>query len=108
MGLLRKIRNWRSAENPAKITLIRVYLFLKAMFRKAFKSKLPKHYAEQIQWRKTKINPECKNQGFCKFCGCDTDGIIYLDEACEGKCYPDMMGKDEWKQFKKTNNICLN
>lgn len=68
---------------------------------------LPDEYKEQYEWRLTVMNPTCLSNGQCVICGCETPQLQMSGEACEGKCYPDMMPKEEWEAYKKANNIKL-
>lgn len=40
-------------------------------------------------------------------CGCAVPDLQLSDDACEGKCYPAMMDKDEWEKYKVTNKIFI-
>jgi hypothetical protein len=98
-------------KNPARITLRNVWAVIQAFFRKKRRGlggfDLPDHLYEQIFWRRTVADPICWNQGVCKECGCEMIGKTMEDRGCDGKCYPDMMNKSEWKEFKQVHNIKL-
>lgn len=66
---------------------------------------LPKHQMEQFVWRQQIMNPLCLAQGKCVICGCQTPQLQMAGEACEGNCYPEMMDKKEWENYKKENQI---
>lgn len=55
------------------------------------------------------LSPECWKKGYCIQCGCEIIPKTTADMGCENEpyCYPEMMGKKEWKEFKKTNKIDL-
>ena len=63
------------------------------------------HIFEQIQYRIKVMDQECYNSGSCKICGCNTPHLQMANKTCEGKCYPVMMNKKQWKDFKSKNNI---
>ncbi len=68
---------------------------------------LPDHTKEQIAYRSLKC-PDCIEEGACKCCGCDLPGKHYVKRSCNrGVRFPDLMDKEEWKQYKKENNIPL-
>ena len=117
------------ATNPAKINIKNISNYLSAKVR-AFKlyiydrfisNKLSScddadtflHEKEQIKYRELtaeKLN-SCKSKGYCTFCGCETvgPGNKFLGwAACEKEgCYPEMMTKTEWEDYKIKNNIKL-
>ena len=85
-----------------------------AWFRK--NTDVPNHVWEQTIWRRNQVkekSPECWEKGYCTVCGCDIIGKTYEDRACskeelnEEPCYPAMMDKETWKEYKKSNNIKL-
>jgi hypothetical protein len=70
---------------------------------------LPEFKQEQVIYRTEKAK-ECVTNKSCLYCGCDTPAKFYSDEGCEDpvrKCYPDMMDKDTWEQFKKDNDYFI-
>jgi hypothetical protein len=62
---------------------------------------------EQFEWRLIVMNEKCLQGGACIICGCDTPQLQMIDEACEGKCYPDMMDKETWRKYKEDNSIVI-
>lgn len=80
----------------------------------ALKSKLgfdiltnpPKHFLmrqhiyEQIIKRIQWMDRECFDQGSCKICGCGTTALQMANKSCDKPCYPPMMNKRDWKEFK--------
>lgn len=103
MNLIKKFKNWRSVENPAPLTLRNIWAVLQSYFRRSVK--IPKYIQEQKDFRETQVDPVCKAQGFCRLCGCDLEGKLFEDRACDGFCYPDMMTKEVWKEYKKAFKI---
>lgn len=100
-----------NALNPAKLTLRNVLAVIQSYFRKSIQGfALPTHIWEQTIYRRTEVikkSPSCWESGNCIYCGCEILGKTIEDRGCENepKCYPDMMKKKEWEQFKKDNNI---
>lgn len=105
---------------PAKITFKNIKKFIQGHIRSMllklsnnkFVSKfsedlkiLEPHQVEQYKWRLTIMNPQCLNTGHCVICGCETPYLQMADESCDGKCYPEMMSKEEWQNYKETKNI---
>ena len=116
MGIFKFIFNRKSIENPAKINLKNIKKFIQGTFYKTV-SKIPvvKYYfvdkarTEQVLWRFEQVlikSPECFSTGEC-FCGCDLEGLVYANPACEqkGHCFPEMMDVAEWELFKMENKI---
>lgn len=64
---------------------------------------LPLHKQEQFRYRLQIMDKQCLADGKCKICGCETPQLQMIDDACEGKCYPNMMSKEEWDEFKRRN-----
>lgn len=58
-----------------------------------------KHILEQIEYRIKMMNPKCYNKGECIECGCATTQLQMCNKACDGKCYPTMMGKKDWIEY---------
>lgn len=63
------------------------------------------HITEQITWRINVMDEECFLTGSCKKCGCDTTALQMANKACDKPCYPKMMNKKAWKEFKKTDEF---
>lgn len=66
--------------------------------------KLDSHIKEQVIYRESIADPECKAIGECK-CGCPIPDLFYADKTCEDSCYPVLMNKSEWNKYKQDNNI---
>ena len=59
------------------------------------------HIREQIELRTTKwMDKDCFNNGTCKMCGCVTTALQMANKACDKPCYPTIMNKQDWKDFK--------
>lgn len=67
---------------------------------------LPKYQEEIILYRLSIMSPDCLKAGQCP-CTCTYPEKQFEDRQCENKCYPAMMSKAEWLDYKKTNNITL-
>lgn len=103
-----------NATNPAKLTFRNAWAVIQSIFRKMRRGlggfDLPAHQYEQIIWRRTQVkekSPECWEMGECIVCGCDILGKTMEDRSCEDKCYPEMMNKEQWNQYKIDNEIKL-
>lgn len=67
---------------------------------------LPQHEREQIAWRLTLCKDDCLVTGKCKVCTCPPEKKMFVRESCNnGERFPDIMGKEEWEQYKIDNNI---
>lgn len=99
------------AKNPAKFTIRNVLAILQSLWRKKLGGiTIPSHIHEQIIWRRTqviKLSSECWESGNCIECGCEILGKTMEDRGCDGPCYPSMMNKKEWKEYKNNNDIKL-
>jgi len=60
-----------------------------------------KHIFEQIAYRISVMNKECYMKGSCIKCGCNTTELQMANKRCDGICYPTMMNKKDWEQFKQ-------
>ncbi len=59
-----------------------------------------------LNYRKSIQNPICKSKGKCEFCGCHSEGLMYIDRKCEGSCYPNLPKTEyEWDMFCKENTV---
>ena len=65
---------------------------------------LEQHIQEQIIYRKSLANKECIELGVCK-CNCAIPELFYADKQCEDKCYPLMMNKLIWNNYKQNMNL---
>lgn len=74
------------------------------------KKLVPLHIREQIEWRIKKMDQKCLSNGACLLCGCSTPGLQMANDMCDKPCYPDMMDKLNWEEFKmnKYTSIKLN
>jgi hypothetical protein len=104
MNLIEKFLLWKESENPAPVTLRNIWRVIVSYYRRFFPL-IPKHITEQAEHRKSFVKKECMDRGACVICGCDVEGLLYLDDSCEGLCYPKMMSKKAWNTYKKINFI---
>lgn len=74
------------------------------------KKLVPLHIREQIEWRIKKMDQECLSNGACLMCGCATPGLQMANDMCDKPCYPEILSKEQWKDFKitKYHSIKLN
>lgn len=82
-----------------------IYYFLQGNLRyKLFYSKfvflIPNHILEQIYFRINKMDKKCYNDGQCKICGCSTIALQMANKSCPKPCYPKMMNKRQWNNYK--------
>lgn len=69
---------------------------------------LPKHIQEQTIWRLMKCRDTCIAANECQVCGCDPKKKVFVVESCnEGEIFPDLMNEEDWKEYKKENNITI-
>ena len=90
------------ALNPAKLNWEHIYAVLQSWVRSIYTKK---HIREQIAWRREMVktkSPLCWVEGHCIQCGCEIMGKTKADMGCENEpfCYPEMMGKKEWEEYK--------
>jgi hypothetical protein len=111
----------RKGTNPAKITPKNIKKFITGWYRwflfklsrkkflKGFEEFdfLPEHQQEQFKYRLSVIDSECAAAGACKICGCKIPQLQLADESCDGNCYPEMMSKIDWENYKKQNNVIV-
>lgn len=88
----------------AKITLKNIKGYLQAHYRQLLDEMdyLPEHIKQQAEWRLNQVkkySSSCYNSDKCVHCGCQVSSKIFEDRACEGKCYPKMMSKEQWENF---------
>jgi hypothetical protein len=72
-----------------------------------FFDSLPEHIQEQVRFRIHLVSdksPQCL-EGKCIHCGCSTPDLFYADKTCDNQCYPEMLNKEQWENFKFKNNI---
>jgi len=112
MGLWNILFRRKKFQKPAKITLTNIHKYLQGSYREFIEDvglmKPDSHIREQGLYRITLIqekSPECIKEGACKVCGCTLSGLVLSDPPCEGGCYPTMMDKAAWNDFKITNKI---
>lgn len=66
---------------------------------------IPKHIVEQYKWRFKRADKRCHKAGHCIACGCSMPEVLLADKACRVNCYPKMMDRKTWKDYKLKNNI---
>lgn len=62
------------------------------------------HVYEQVQWRLGIMNEDCIKNKMCP-CTCQVPAKQYENRPCENNCYPPMMNKEEWEEFKTLAKI---
>ena len=89
-------------QKKAKITPSNIRGFIQGNFRKLVEDLpgiIPDYIYEQIQWRLTIMDENCLRDKQCP-CTCSVPAKQYEDRPCENSCYPPMMNKDQWEEFK--------
>jgi len=68
----------------------------------------PEHIVEQVAYRESKC-PECKEAGHCVAgtCGCGVPGRWFSTQSCNYARFPDLMGKEEWEEYKRLHGIIV-
>ena len=100
-------------KSKEEITLANVLYYIQGTIRYPFfyhkylKKLIRLHIFEQIVYRISVMDPECYEEGYCKMCGCNTTALQMANKQCNKPCYPKMMGKKDWENFKKENKIDL-
>ena len=100
-------------KSKEKVTLLSMWYYLQGTIRYQFfyhkylRKLIRLHIFEQITYRISVMDPECYSEGYCKMCGCNTTALQMANKQCNKPCYPKMMGKKKWKNFKKENKINL-
>ena len=96
-----------------EVTFNDIYSYLQGNIRhylyySRFNFLVRKHIKEQFEIRVNSMNPECYRRGECVVCGCMTTNLQMASKACEGFCYPILLGKKAWNKFKKHEGIIIN
>ena len=100
-------------KSKEEVTLANVLYYIQGTIRyhffyhKYLKKLIRLHIFEQITYRILVMDPECYAEGYCKMCGCNTTALQMADKPCNKPCYPKMMSKKDWGNFKKENKINL-
>lgn len=73
----------------------------KLFYSKRFSFLIPFYIRDQISFRILVMDEQCYNSGSCKLCGCETTALQMANKPCDKPCYPEIMRKSDWKEFKK-------
>jgi hypothetical protein len=73
-------------------------------FLESYPGVIDDYIYEQIQWRLGIMDINCLQNKQCP-CNCEVPAKQYENRPCENNCYPPMMNKEEWEQFKTLTNI---
>jgi len=66
----------------------------------------PKYIKEQVLYRLNLCKDDCLITNECIYCGCPPRKKSHLKESCnDGNRFPDLMEKQEWKNYKNENAI---
>lgn len=89
-----------------KVTIKNIFSFIQGNMRyKVYDTKYGKYLIrkkvrEQIEARIASMNKLCYVQGSCVTCGCVTVKLQMANKACDGFCYPPMLGSRQWTLLK--------
>jgi len=92
----------------AKLTISNIMSFIEGYSKEAYDILigLQPHIQEQVAYRHSKCKDDCIPNKGCVHCGCEPIGKHFVKKSCNnGARFPDLMGKEEWENFKKENNI---
>lgn len=104
------IFNRKAIKEPKKVNFNTIRYFIQGNLRSLASNFgiVDEHILEQAQWRKGRINdwsPECLLKGKCKYCECSINDSVLSSPGCDHGCYPEMMDKDKWEDYKLKNKI---
>jgi len=77
------------------------------LFYSKFAFLLSKHIREQIELRIKTMDKTCYNTGSCVLCGCNTTALQMCNKSCDKPCYPRMLNKSEWNDFKTSSLVYI-
>lgn len=71
----------------------------------------PKHKKEQVVYRLSilqdhPIGSQCLKNNECP-CQCTTSEVVISDPTCDQGCFPEMLEKGDWEDFKRINGITV-
>jgi len=78
-----------------------------ALINSWFKFLVPLYIREQYKFRFNKADKRCHRNGKCIACGCKVPHVFLANKGCRINCYPPMMSKEKWFEYKHQNNIEL-
>lgn len=68
----------------------------------------PKYLKEQVLYRMAVCKEDCVKVNKCVYCGCPPKKKAWANKSCNnGERFPNLMNEEEWRQYKKDNNIEL-
>jgi|SRR6218665_202643 len=73
--------------------------YRKTLFYSPFDRLIRSHIRDQIQHRLFTMDRQCREQGYCKLCGCDVPAMQFSSKSCDKPCYPPLMGKKKWRDY---------
>ena len=105
--MLKGMKNHLKKLLKGEIPLSDVYYYFQGHLReKLYYSKckflIRKHIQEQFEYRMKVMDKDCYLAGQCKICECSIPALTFCNKVCYGSCYPVMMSKSNWNNFKKT------
>jgi hypothetical protein len=107
--MLKKIQHYLKRLIKGEASLIDIYYYFQGhlrqnLFYSSYKYIIRKHIQEQLIWRLMQVkkhSQECYATAQCKHCGCDIPALTFSNKSCHGNCYPLMMSKYKWNEYKK-------
>lgn len=108
--MLKKIQHYLKRLLKGEASLSDIFYYFQGHIRQDLyyspnKHMIRKHIQEQLSWRLLQVkqkSSECYFSAQCKHCGCDIPALTFSNKSCHGDCYPPMMSKKKWNEFKKT------
>lgn len=93
------------------ISLDKVQSFIQGNYG-YYKDKLfgntPGYIKQQVLYRLHVCKDDCLVNNSCVYCGCPPKKKSWAKGSCNNnERFPALMNKDDWKQFKKDNNIII-
>ena len=107
--MLKKIQHYLKRLIKGEASLIDIYYYFQGHLRQHLfyspnKYMIRKHIQEQLVWRLMQVKKhslECYTAAQCKHCGCDIPALTFSNKSCHGDCYPLIMSKSKWNDYKK-------
>lgn len=75
-----------------------------ALYYSRFKWLLNISTRDQIDFRIKLMNKSCYENGSCVKCGCKTTHLQMANKSCDKPCYPPIMNKRQWLDFRIGKN----
>lgn len=100
------LQNGRKVKTLKDLTLapeaIKAIIIKEMFFNEKTKFLIPLHYQQQFIYRINTANKSCISNGSCIVCGCSTPDLMFKPSPCDADCYPRLMRRKEWDEFRKS------